>query len=448
MRSLSSGVLSRRFLFWLINISFALLVAVPLAACGGSNTGSNSSSGTPSTGPVSLTFWSWVPGIDKSVALWNSTHPNIHVTVSNVGSGPAEYDKLFTAIKANNEPDLGQVEFQYLPTFETTGGLVDLSQYGAASVKDQFVPWTWNQVALGSAIYAIPQDSGPMAMYYRQDIFKKYNLPVPTTWAQYADDAAKLHAANPNEYITDFPPKEPGWFTGLIWQAGGQLFGINGQSWKVSVNSSGAQQVASYWQDMLSKKLVKTEPDFANGWYHDLSTGTVATWISAVWGAATISSNAPQASGDWRVAPIPQWQAGQSVDGNWGGSTTVVFKSSKHPKEATEFAMWLNTNQQSIDDMIKGAAIFPADQAADSSSLFSSPLAYYGNQNVFQLFKDASPQVNVNFQWGPTINQVYTNMGDDFANVVNGQGTLSSALDTLQQQTVTFMKSQGFSVTS
>ena len=447
MRSLSSGVWSRRFLFWLANVSFALLVAIPLAACG-SSSGGNNSSGSTSTGPVSLTFWSWVPGIDKSVALWNSTHPNIHVTVNNVGSGPAEYDKLFTAIKANNEPDLGQIEFQYLPTFETTGGLVDLSQYGAASVKSQFVPWTWNQVTLGNAIYAIPQDSGPMAMFYRQDIFKKYNLPVPTTWAQYADDAAKLHAANPNDYITDFPPKEPGWFTGLIWQASGQLFGINGQSWKVSVNSAAAQQVASYWQNLLSKKLVKTEPDFANGWYHDLSTGTVATWVTAVWGASTISSNAPQSSGKWRVAPIPQWQAGQSVDGNWGGSTTSVFKSSKHPKEATEFAMWLNTNQQSIDYMIQGASIFPASQSGDNSSLLSSPIAFYGNQNVFQLFKTVSPQVNVSFQWGPTINQVYTDMGDNFANVVNGQGTLSTALDTLQQQTVTFMKSQGFSVTT
>jgi|SRR5579875_1644074 multiple sugar transport system substrate-binding protein len=446
MQRFSSPGRFRRSLGWLSSVSFALLIIASLAACGGSTT--SSGGGGTTTGPVKLTFWSWVPGIDKSVALWNKTHPDIQVSWSNVGAGPAEYDKLFTAIKANNEPDLGQVEFQYLPTFETTGGLVDMAPYGAASVQSDFVPWTWSQVTLGSSIYAIPQDSGPMAMFYRADIFKKYNLPVPTTWAQYADDAAKLHAADPNEYITDFPPKEPGWFTGLIWQAGGQLFSINGQSWKVSINNPQAQQVASYWQDLLSKKLVKTEPDFANAWYHDLATGSVATWISAVWGASTISSNAPSASGDWRVAPIPQWTAGQKVDGNWGGSTTVVFKDTKYPKQATEFAEWLNTNQQSIDYMIQGASIFPADAAADSSPLLSSPIAYYGNENVFQLFKDASPEVNVNFQWGPTINQVYTNMGDDFANVVNGQGTLSSALDTLQQQTITFMKSQGFSVTS
>lgn len=443
MQYLSSAARVRRFVF----TSFALFVVLALAACGGgsTSTGSTSTSTAP-TGPVKLTFWSWVPGIDKSVAAFNASHPDIQVSLSNVGSGPTEYTKLFTAIKANNEPDLGQVEFQYVPTFEATGGLVDMAPYGAASIKSQFVPWTWSQVTLGNSVYAIPQDSGPVAMYYRADIFKKYNLPVPTTWAQYADDAAKLHAADPNEYITDFPPKEPGWFTGLIWQAGGQLSSINGQSWNVSINSPQAKQVADYWQTMLSNKLVKTEPDFANAWYHDLQTGSVATWISAVWGASTISSNAPQSSGNWRVAPTPQWQAGQTSDGNWGGSTTVVFKDTKYPKQATEFAMWLNTNSGSIDDMIKGASIYPASIAGDNSSLLSTPLPFYGNQDVFGLFKTASSQVNVNFQWGPTIDQVYTDMGDAFANVANGQGTLSAALDTVQQKTVTFMKTQGFSV--
>ena len=423
----------------------ALMLMAVLAACG-----SNSSSGgnSTTTGPVTLTFWSWVTGIDKSVALWNKSHPDIQVKLANVGSGPAEYNKLYTAIKANNEPDLGQVEFQLLPTFETTGGLVDISQYGTDSVKDQFVPWTWKQVSLGNAVYAIPQDSGPMAMFYRDDIFKKYNLSVPTTWAQYADVAAKLHTADANEYITDFPPKQPGWFTGLMWQAGGHLFGINGQSWQVSINNSASQQVASYWQDLISKKLVKTEPDFDNAWYHDLQTGAVATWVTGVWGAGTITSNAPQTSGKWRVAPLPQWQAGQTADGNWGGSTTTVFKSSKHPKEAAEFAIWLNTNQQSLDEMIKGNNIYPAYQPALASPLVNGPIPFFGNQAINQVFKEGSTHVNADFQWGPTIDQVYNDMSDNFANAVNGKGTLVDALNTVQQSTITFMKKQGFSVST
>jgi multiple sugar transport system substrate-binding protein len=429
----------------------AIMMFASLAACGkGSSTPQANMSGASSSsgGQVNLTFWSWVTGIDKSVALFNQTHPNIHVKLENVGSGPNEYNKLYTAIKANNEPDLAQVEFQLLPTFETTGSLIDLSQYGANAVKDQFVPWTWQQVSLGNSVYAIPQDSGPLAMYYREDVFKKYNISVPTTWAEYADAAEKLHAANPNVYITDFPPKEPGWYTGLIWQAGGQLFGIDGDAWKVSLNNPSAQKVSTYWQNLIGKNLVKTEPDFANGWYHDLQTGNVATWISAAWGAGTIQSNAPQSAGQWRVAPIPQWEQGQTANGNWGGSTSVVFNNTKHPKEAAEFAIWLNTNEQSIDYMIKGNNIFPAHRASLDSPLINGPISFFGNQNIGAVFKAGSEQVNVNFQWGPTINQVYNDIGDNFAAVVNRQSTLNEALDSVQEGTVIFMRGQGFTVTT
>src|SRR2546421_8569617 len=367
MQLFSSFPWMRRFAPAFAIVSIALVLMAPLAACGG-----GSSSGSTSTGPVNLTFWSWVTGIDKSVALWNSSHPNIHVTVQNVGAGPTEYNKLYTAIKANNEPDLGQVEFQLLPSFETTSSLVDLSQYGANDVKDQYVPWTWKQVTLGNAVYAIPQDSGPMGLFYRQDIFKKYNISVPTTWMQYADAAAKLHAADPNVYITDFPPRQPGWFTGLVWQAGGQLFTINGQSWKVSVNNAAAQQVASYWQDLLDKKLVKTEPDFANGWYHDLQTGAVATWISGAWGPAVLNANAPQTAGKWRGAPHPPWEAGPNVGGNWGGANAGVFQSSKPPKEATQFAIWLFSDQHSLKQINANRGL-AANQAFLDSPQVNAP---------------------------------------------------------------------------
>jgi len=385
--------------------------------------------------------------MDKQVALFNQAHPNIHIAWSNVGSGPVEYNKLFTAIKANNEPDLSQVEFQTLPQIETTGSLVDISQYGGNSVKNQFPAWTWNQVTLGNALYAIPQDTGPMSLYYRDDIFKKYNLPVPTTWAQYADDAAKLHAADPKVYITDFPPRQPGQFVGLVWQNGGSLFGVSGQSWKVSINNPQALQVASYWQDLISKKLVKTDPDFTNSWYHDLQTGTLATWVSAAWGNGILKQNAPQASGKWRVAPLPQWQAGQNVSSNWGGSTTVVFKSSKYPKEASVFAQWISANEQSAELEFSTGA-YPALTSALSSSAVNSPQPYFGKQVINQVFSDSAKQVNVNFQWGPSMEQVYNDISDNFANAVNGRGTLSDGLNAVQLSTVTYLKKQGFSVTT
>lgn len=444
MQVLSSFPWIRRFALQLALVSFALVLMVPIAACGSSN---SSGSESTSSGPVNLTIWSWVPGgLDKAAALFNQTHPNIHVTVRDVGAGPVEYDKLFTAIKANNEPDMALVEYQYMPTMEATGALVDLSQYGASSVKNQFVPWTWSDSTLGSAVYMIPWDSGPMIMSYRADLFKKYNLPVPTTWAQYADDAAKLHAADPNAYMTDFPPRQPGQFVGYVWQAGGRLFGINGQSWNVSINNPQALQVASYWQDLINKKLIKTQPDFDNAWYSDLQTGGMATWFSGPWGLAVLEQNAPKTSGDWRVAPVPQWQAGQSVDGDWGGGGNVVFKSSKHPKEAAEFVEWVATNQQSLNYVIQGSTLYPADIAGLSNAVWTASQPFFGNQVVGTVLKQESSEVNVNFQWGPTTSQLFNDIGDNFTNAVNGRSTLMDGLNATQQSTVSYMQKQGFSV--
>ena len=63
-----------------------------------------------------------------------------------------------------------------------------------------------------------------MGLLYRKDIFDKYHLAVPTTWAQYAQEAATLHRANPKIYMTDIPPNDPGEFFGLMWQAGARPF--------------------------------------------------------------------------------------------------------------------------------------------------------------------------------------------------------------------------------
>jgi len=440
MRLLSSVPWQRHGTSRISIVVLALLVVASLASCGGS-------SSSAASGPVNLTYWAWIPNMQKQVDMFNQAHSgSIHVTVSNVGSGPDEYNKLYTAIKANNTPDVAQIEFQLLPTFETTGGLLDLAPYGAASVKNDFAAWTWSQVTQGNAIYAIPQDTGPMAMFYRADILQQHNLPVPTTWAQYAQDAAALHAASPTSYMTDFPPKNPGQFAGYAWQAGAHWFSINGQSWTVSVSDAPTLQVAAYWQDLLNKNLVKTEADFDTAWYHDLQTGALVTWMSGAWGAGIIEQNAPQTSGKWKVAPMPQWQAGATVNGDWGGSTTVAFKDSKHPREATEFAKWISDNEQSAEQEFVGGGAYPALLSSLNSATINSPQPFFGGQVINQVFQQGATQVNENFTWGPTMNQVYSDMSNNLASAVNKQGTMSDAMNKVQQSTVTFMKSQGFNV--
>ena len=129
-------------------------------------------------------------------------------------------------------------------------------------------------------------------------------------------------------------------------------------------------------------------------------------------------------------------------------SGNVVFKSSKHPKEAAEFVTWVASNQQSLNNVIQANTLYPAAQAGLNNPFWNAPQPFFGNQVVGQVLKQESAEVNVNFQWGPTTSQVFNDIGDNFANVVIGRGTLPDSLNAVQQSTITYMKKQGFSVST
>lgn len=411
-----------------------------LAACG--------SGAATSSGPVQLVYWNFSPELQANADLFNKTHTNIKVTSLRQASNAPYYAKLDAAIKAGNAPDIALLEYQYVPQFIAAKGLVDLTPYGANSVKDQFVDWTWAQVSYNGKAYGIPQDTGPTALYYRKDLFTAAGYPNgPATWDEYADAAAKIHAADPTHYIATFGPKTSGLYVSYMWQRGAHLFKANADgSWTVSVNSSEAKQVAQFWNTLVNKGLVLTIGDFDGAWNKGLNDGTIASWASAVWGQNVISGNAKDTTGKWAVAQLPQWTKGEQAAGNWGGSATVVTKSSKHPKEAAEFAMWLNTNAESIKTEVNGVGLYPAAKAGAQIPEVLKANDFYGGQVVNNVFADAATHVDVNFQWAPNMLFFYTTQEDLMSNAVANKTSFTAVLDDLQQKEVADLQSKGFKV--
>lgn len=295
-------------------VSVAVVSALALAACSSGGTSSSTSSASscaPSSGKVNLTFTTWVPGMDKVVDLWNQKNPNIQVKVQTGPSGNSgTYQNFFNQIKAGNAPDLGQIEYDALPNFRVQDGLENIAACKPVSdAKNDFVDWTWNQVTFGekNAIYAVPQDTGPIAMFYRADLFKDAGIPVPTTWDEYAKAAAEIKAKG--SYITNFPKTDVNWFAGMVWQNGGQWFQNDGSKWSVQLTSDKSTQVADYWQKLISAGEVSKLASFSDDWNKSFDDGQQWTWISAVWGASTLATGAPNTAGKWAVAPMPQWTA-------------------------------------------------------------------------------------------------------------------------------------------
>src|SRR5437879_8399010 len=180
-------------------VAAAASIAVVAACASPAPSGdASAASCAPAKGKVTLQYWNTVPGMDQVVALWNQKNPNIQVQTKNISND--QYGTIGNALKAGKAPDLAQVGYDELPDLRTQGAFVDASSCAAAvAAKSKFVPWTWSQASFGgTGVFAIPQDTGPMALFVRSDIFSQYGLSIPKTWDEYATDAQKLHAADPN----------------------------------------------------------------------------------------------------------------------------------------------------------------------------------------------------------------------------------------------------------
>ncbi|MFC5290044.1 extracellular solute-binding protein [Actinokineospora guangxiensis] len=429
----------------------ALTVALTATSCGSDTAAPGAAADcAPAQGPVELTFWSWLPGIDKAVAAWNAGNPDIQVRVEITPQGnQGTYGKMFTALKAGEAPDLGQVEFDNLPGFRVQQGLRDIAACpGVAEAAPTFVDWTWGQASFqGDGVFAVPQDTGPLALFYRKDLFERYDIAVPKTWEEYADAARKLKAADPKVSITHFPQKDVNWFAGLVWQAGGQWFALDGDAWTVNLADPNARKVADYWQGLVDDDLVANLQGFSESWNKALESGTVATWVSAAWGAGTLESAAPSTKGKWAVAPMPQWTAGEAKSGNWGGSTTAVLAGTEHPAEAAKFALWLNSSPESLAILTSEGGIYPAAKEAAATLTPSGKLStFFGGQQYYDIFAESSTQVSQDFAWGPAMEQTYGHIRDGFGTALGGTGTLTDALTTAQQKTITELERQSIPV--
>jgi multiple sugar transport system substrate-binding protein len=405
------------------------------AATGNSPASSASSPAAAGTGasaiaaalqqPTTLTVWAWAPQTAEIVKAFEQQYPKVKVNLVNAGTGSAEYTKLENAIKAGSgAPDVAQIEYYALPQFALQGALADLSADGLGSAQSQFSSAVWGSVSIGGKLVGLPQDTGPMALFYNKTIFDKYHLSVPTTWAQYAADAAKLHAANPKEYIGN-DTGDAGFVTSMIWAAGGDPYAVSGtKNVTINLQDAGAKKFAALWSPLITKNLLAPVTSWSTQWYTGLSNGSIASLVTGGWMGVDLETGVPSGKGDWRVAPLPEWTAGTAATSENGGSADSVLASSKNQLAAAGFLQFMNTGPGQQISATSGD--FPSSVAMlNSTSFLDQAPAYFGGQKINQVLSQAASQVLPGWSYLPF--QVYAN--SIFPNTVGQAYTGKSSLD-------------------
>ncbi|GHC33446.1 ABC transporter substrate-binding protein [Streptomyces rochei] len=420
------------------------LGASTLAACGSSDDG-----GDARSGPVSLTYWTWTPGMDKVVDLWNKgpgKEQQITVTVKKQASGDTLVTKILTAHKAGQAPDLVQAEYQALPTLVSNDALADISGE-VDDVKGKFADGVWQQTTLGTdAVYAVPQDIGPMMFYYREDLFEQYGLEVPATWEEFARTARELKKAAPDKDLTTFSANDSGLFAGLAQQAGARWWTTEGEKWKVGIDDEATRKVADFWGGLVEEGAIDNQPMYTPAWNKALNTGKQIAWVSAVWAPGTLTTAAPDTKGKWAMAPLPQWSGSENRTGSWGGSSTAVTTDSENREAAAKFAEWLNTDADALGALAKEGGIYPASTSAQLSGAFAEPPEFFANQPDFYTKAADIAKTTAPSAWGPNVNVAYTSFKDAFGAAAKNKSDFSAALATMQKETVADLEKQGFEV--
>jgi multiple sugar transport system substrate-binding protein len=427
------------------------VIGASLAACssGSGSTGGGSSSDVESALKQggTITYWSWTPSAEAQVAAFEKAYPKVHVKLVNAGTNTTEYTKLQNAIKAGSgAPDVAQVEYYAIPQFALSDSLVDLKQYGFDSLKSDYTAGPWGSVNVGGKLVGLPQDSGPMAMFYNKTVFDKYGIAVPKTWDEYVAAAQKLHSADPTAYITS-DSGDSGFTTSMIWQAGGRPFQTDGTKVSINLQDEGTKKWTATWDKLVEGKLLSTVPGWSDDWYKALGNGSIATLITGAWMPGVLESSVKDASGQWRVAPIPTYD-GTPVNAENGGGAQVVLKQSKNQALAAGFLKWLNNDPASIKVFLQSGGFPSTTKDLNSSDFLAQAPEYFGGQKINEALVDGAKNVATGWQYLPF--QVYANSiyGDTVGQAYTANSSLNPGLQAWQKALVTYGNQQGFTVSS
>lgn len=399
--------------------------------------------------PTKLVFWTWVPDIQKEVDLFMAEYPEIDVEVVNVGQGAPHYQKLRTALESGEgAPDVAQVEFQYLSSFRLGDHLLDLGPYGASELQDQYAEWIWDQVSDGEAVYGIPQDVGPLGNLYREDLLQEAGVEPPATWDEFVDAARTYRQAKPDSYLTNLPGNDPGQFTSFLWQSGARPFAYDGaETVTIDLDTPEVTRVVDLWNTLIQEDLVAVDPDFTDQWYQGLANGKYASWQTAAWGPVFLQGTAGNTSGLWRATTIPQWEEGDNVSSNWGGSTDAVLTTSQNKIAAAELAKWINTAEEPALKLATEQFLFPAyDPVLENPAFIDQESEFYGGQQVNQVFADISETVSTDFGWLPFMDYVYASFGETVGKAIADKTELQPALEAWEADITAYAEDQGFTV--
>ncbi|MEK5254271.1 extracellular solute-binding protein [Paenibacillus sp. FSL F4-0125] len=415
----------------------AIMLVGSLAACGGNNaennasnknTGNNAAStseptkdeGTEPAEKIELSFWTLGNVNYEDLAKeYTKEHPNVTIKVQNTGDQTAHHNNLTTALSAGSgAPDIFQLEIGFMERFiNAQDKFYNLNDLGAKDIQANYLDWKWKQASSvdGSFQLGLPTDIGPTVVYYRTDLAEAAGLPSDPegfggaidTWDKFAAvaKAFKEKTGKPFVDLTDLT------FNALRDQSADEIYFSKADGSFIGDTNPQVRKAYDFTVKGIQEGWISNLMLWSPEWGQGMNDGSFAVVMGPAWMAGNVKSNAPDTTGKWKIAQLPEGA------GNWGGSFLTLPKEGKHSKEAYDFIAWMDNKDNQLESF-KTKGLMPSIPALYEDPAFVDfKDEFFGGQQTAVEFGKAANRVKPVY-YGPLHDQTDTFFKNALKNVL------------------------------
>ncbi len=312
--------------------------------------------------------------IRKALKDFEAAHPGITVDpmyISGDISGMEYAAKLRALAQAKQLPDLGYFRPEEFGNFAKADYFLDLNPYITKdNLKNGYLPQTW--LVINDKTYGVFTAAECQVVFYNKDVLKKANVPLPPSdyqkawsWDEYVkyakmitEDANGKHPGDNGfnkDRIIKYGISYQLWHAMLnppLWSNGGGIVSEDGKSF--IMDSPASIEVIQKISDLINKDHVMpyTNPSSTSGAGLPapsvmLANGQLGFYVTGQWELLDFG----KMNFSLGVAPLPVFKKPVQL---YISGASVIFKSTRYPKEAWELHKWMMTPDKTLNLYAEG----------------------------------------------------------------------------------------------
>jgi multiple sugar transport system substrate-binding protein/lactose/L-arabinose transport system substrate-binding protein len=372
----------------------------------------------------SATVWAWSIEAEANIDLAEryNEQTGASIEVNKLGSNALQNRLQSAVLSGRGAPTMSQETSRRVQNYIDTEGLRNIRPWlEEDDLTDQFVDFKMDQMrGPDGGIFGIPIDTGPVTLFYRNDVAEEHGLDFEgiETYEDYMAEGEKLPD---DKFLTQVARSETVDHWRLyLRQMEGNAINDDGQ---IVIHSEKSIAAATHINELVQSGLATVLDDWSASWFTQFKNGNIASLPAASWMSGVWKDEIPSTSGLWRNRKLPRFSNGfGGVATQQGGSAFLLPKQNETPaqRRAYDFGTFSVATEESVRHRVNQYVLFPAWKPVLETDIFSQEVEFFGGTKAYEPMAEVLTEVPI-WNWTADTPEISETMNTHLTQMLNGQ---------------------------